>query len=197
MSSFPTRITFKGIFAKPSIIEQVYGYKKYPLDILHSGVSLLKLTDLKIVTESKVKTFDLKGGSIVFSTDVNVDANLSGKFYNKLKSWFERKLETYSNRLHKYKKLQTAISREVQQMRQSDGTDASEFGGFTLGNFFKGRYTDNHGNIYNESSISIEILGISQELLELIASGIAKEFHQETVLVCDYMTNEFYLENEE
>lgn len=189
MAKLRTRLTFKEAVrsTSPSIIEEEFGYKRYPFSILHSGSSLLMLNGAGIVTEKKVMTFDKNGGTIVFSVDVNVHAPVDS-LIGRIKIWIGQKLESYQNRIFKYKKIQNVI----------DKFKSPEEGiGFSIGNYFKGKYVDQAGHIYNESSLSVELIGISSELLELIAAGLAQEFDQETVLVKDYAKNEFYLENRE
>lgn len=113
-----------------------------------------------------------KGGTIVFSTDVNA-ADLSK---NKVKNFFLKKWKTLSNRLTKDRKLGELITNKFK-----------EIGAFSIGNFFKGRYVSGD-NIFNEKSASIEVLGIPSEVLIRLATEIARAFNQETVLFKDHET---------
>jgi hypothetical protein len=115
-----------------------------------------------------------KGGIIVFSTDVNaVKVSKS-----KLVSWFKSKYETFYNRLMKNKKLSNIITSKF----------SKDIGSFTIGNFFKGRYVEN-GKTFDEKSTSIEILGVPSEVLVRLATEIARNFNQSTVLLKDKNTN--------
>ena len=61
--------------------------------------------------------------------------------------------------------------------------------GFSVGNYFQGRYSDRaygrESRIYDDTSLSIEIVGIPFMLLQVIAAEIGREFKQKSVLVKD------------
>lgn len=118
-----------------------------------------------------------KGGIITFSTNVNA-LKLSK---NKLLNFIKKKIKTFKNIVLKDKKINKIISKH------------EEVRGVTIGNFVKGRYKAADGSLYDEKSISIEIIGIEKEMLISIAEEFAKEFIQETVLVKDYSNNRIYL----
>ena len=65
-------------------------------------------------------------------------------------------------------------------------------GAYSVGNFFKGKYVGDNGEMYDEKSIAVEINGLSSKSLLTIAEMIAKEFRQETVLVKDLNKNKIY-----
>ena len=65
--------------------------------------------------------------------------------------------------------------------------------GITIGGFVKGRYRADNGLLYDERSLSVEIIGISTDVLNKVAEGMAKEFRQETVLVKNYEEDKIYL----
>jgi hypothetical protein len=113
------------------------------------------------------------GGTIVFSTDVNAQ-DLSK---NKLVNWFENKYTTFVNRLFRKKKLTKLIKDKF-----------SDVGGFSIGNFFNGRYIEKN-TVFNEKSLCIEVLGIPSEILIRLATEIARDFNQSTVLLKDKNTN--------
>jgi hypothetical protein len=69
-------------------------------------------------------------------------------------------------------------------------------GAFSIGNFFSGRYIGDNGKVFDESSLSIEINGISSKGLIYLAEEIAREFNQETVLVKDLNSNKIFLVNQ-
>ncbi len=57
---------------------------------------------------------------------------------------------------------------------------------YTIGNFFKGRYTAKDGEVYSEDSLSIEITGISDNVLVEIGEECCRAFNQEAVLIKAY-----------
>ena len=113
-----------------------------------------------------IKDFDKKGGTIVFSVDINAESLSKNKIIN----YFKQKIETFKN-----------ISRygEVQ--------------GISIGNFFKGRYKAKDGTTYDEKSMSITIYGVDSDTLNNIVSDLAIEFNQESALVENYENNRIYL----
>ena len=58
--------------------------------------------------------------------------------------------------------------------------------GWTIGYFFKGRYTGKHGEEYSEGSISVEIIGISDDTLMEVAEELCRVFEQKTAMVKVY-----------
>jgi len=65
---------------------------------------------------------------------------------------------------------------------------------YSYGNFFIGAYNDSEsGYIYNKKCLSIEIKGISPEVLQLIAHSVNIEFNQKQLLVKDYKSERIYL----
>jgi hypothetical protein len=130
-----------------------------------------------LLEDNDKETFSDKGGIISFSTDVN--AVQSSK--NKVLNFIKNKVATYKNRFMKNAKIYKVLNRH------------SEIYGVTIGNFVKGRYKDKDGNFYNEKSLSIEIIGITTEVLDAVAKDLTKEFTQESVLVKNYATNDIYL----
>lgn len=127
-----------------------------------------------------------RGGVIVFSTDVNA-VNRGSGLLGKLKSWADNKLETIKNRYSKDSKLSKLI-----QKFNSTHNDDLHIGAFSIGNLFNGRYVSG-GNVYDEKSASIEILGVPSEVLLLLGTEIANDFKQETVLIKDFNRDKFYL----
>ena len=110
------------------------------------------------------------GGIIVISTDIN-SKNLNK---NKLVNWIHQKIKTLGNRLTYNKKV-------VDRLKTDE-----RVGGWTIGRFLKGRYVGDNGQVFDENSFSIEIIGISIDNLLDIAEDICKDFDQETVLVKTY-----------
>lgn len=112
---------------------------------------------------------DEKGGIIVFSQEVNA-VQMSK---NKLINWVKQKLSTFKNKASG----KSAIDRIAQK---------HDLVGWTIGNFLKGRYTGKNGKVYSEDSLSVEIIGVSDDTLIEIAEELCREFDQETVLVKIY-----------
>lgn len=131
-----------------------------------------------------------RGGIIVFSTDVNAVNSQNKNIWQKVKSFFSNKINTFVNRLKKNKKLVNLVKKHNVEY---ENIEDYFIGAFTIGNFFKGRYVGNDGNIYDEKSTTIEIAGVPSEVLLLLGIEIANEFKQETVLIKDLNKNKFYL----
>ena len=58
--------------------------------------------------------------------------------------------------------------------------------GWTIGRFFKGRYSRNDGIVYSEDSLSVEIIGVPDDALIKTAEAFCRAFYQKTVLVKVY-----------
>ena len=95
--------------------------------------------------------------------------------------FIKNKLETATNILFKSSKINKVIKNNP------------EIFGVTIGNFVKGRYKAKDGSLYDESSLSVEIVGITSDVLNKVAEELAQEFKQETVLVKNYDENKIYL----
>ena len=133
-----------------------------------------------------------KGGMIVFALNVNavVDKEVDT---SDLKKSFKKVFYTVKNYLFKSKMLNSLIKKH-----NDEYNNAEEFsiGAITIGNNFTGRYFSEDGAVFNEKSSSIEIGGISSEVLILFAIALCKEFRQETVLVKDFNINKiFYVDS--
>lgn len=113
-----------------------------------------------------------KGGIIVFSEEINA-VELSK---NKVINWIKQKVNTLKNKLTGKKKIDTIA-------------DSYDLIGWTIGNYFDGRYKEKNEKFYGEDSLSLEIIGVDTDTLVKIATDICKEFQQELVLVKDYSTN--------
>ena len=137
----------------------------------------IDLSGDKELTEEISYEFEDKGGIIVFSVNVNA-VQLSN---NRVVRYIKNSMETLKNKLFKDRKINKVLS------------NYDEVYGVTIGNFVKGRYKSENGNLFDESSLSIEIIGITTDVLNRVAEDLAKMFQQETVLVKDYSTNRIYL----
>lgn len=127
-----------------------------------------------------------RGGIIVFSTDVNAVKLHDNKFINIIKQY----LKTFSQRINKDKKVHNVINTFNKE------NDSDDFiGAYSFGNFFKGKYVGDNGEMFNDKSLALEINGLSSLGLMRLAEYISKEFLQETVLVKDLNRNKIYLAN--
>lgn len=122
------------------------------------------------------------GGIIVFSTDVNVTVNQGGSLYQNLVNWVLAKANSYWNRLTSHKRV-------------LDILDKLGISGVSFGNYFRGRYKADDGRVFDERSLAIEVLFVSSEQLQELATMIAREFKQETVLVKDNVSGDVYFAN--
>jgi hypothetical protein len=95
---------------------------------------------------------EVKGGIIVFSTDVNT-------------------LPLAKNKI----------------------TENHNISNWSVGNFFKGKYTEKQGGVFTEKSLSVEVIGVTYEQFIEITEDLCREFKQETVLVKSYSTNKILL----
>lgn len=124
---------------------------------------------------------EYRGGIIVFSTDVNAIELDRNKLLNKIKQI----IITYKNRLNRG----SIIHNIVNKFNDKGG---EYIGAYSVGNFFKGKYVGDNGEMYNEKSLAVEINGLSSDSLLSVAEMIAQEFMQETVLVKDLNKNKIY-----
>lgn len=124
---------------------------------------------------------DYRGGIIVFSTDVNALELDRDKMLNKIKQI----ITTYKNRFNR-----DSIIHNI--MNKSNEIDGDYIGAYSVGNFFKGKYVGDNGEMYNEKSLGVEINGLSSKSLLTVAEMIAQEFMQGTVLVKDLNKNKIY-----
>jgi len=160
---------------KKTLIEDTMGNGVYSKFRLQSISIDTNNNVLEVIKEARAEDIPdgLKGGVITLSTDINATAG-SG-IIGKIKAW----ANTLLNRL-------TSVSRIKNTVYSGGG------GGMTIGRFFRGVYKSKSGKTFNENSLSVEILYVDSKTLENIATDLAKEFNQETVLVKDYNTGEMY-----
>ena len=109
---------------------------------------------------------DVRGGTIVFSTDVNAVKLNDNEFINFLK----QKIETIKNRLNVAKKVDKVANEH-------------NLVGWTIGYNFDGRYRAKNGKNFGENSITVDIVGVSDDDMISIATDICKSFMQECVLL--------------
>lgn len=126
--------------------------------------------NFKEIESYTLETPDKKGGIIVFSSDVN--AEKLGE--NKIANWIKQKLLSLKQRIFHKNILKKILETNKDVL------------GYSIGNYFTGRYYDEiNKKFYDDHSLTVEIVGISQELLYEIAEEICKAFNQQSVLVKD------------
>jgi hypothetical protein len=162
-----------------SLIDRLLGNTNYCLvettfDLRSTG--RYRFDFLPSVNEALTSTLPKgeRGGVIVFSTDINALAGPG--ILNKAKAWYD----SLVNRLKRVSKIQQAL----------DKTGVSSI--FSLGNFFRGRYKSQAGSWFDEKSLSLEVLGVTDEQLISLATELARSFKQESVLVKSQGTGEVY-----
>lgn len=151
------------------IRENAYSASKYLYKAIK--VDKNKIIDTNIINEGIEfePSNNEQGGMIIFSTEVNAIELSKNKFIN----WIKQKVESLKNKFSSYEKID-ALAKKY------------ELVGWTVGKFLSGRYTDRTGKIYDENSLSVEVVGINSETLINLAEDICRDFGQETVLVKDY-----------
>ncbi len=84
----------------------------------------------------------------------------------------------YSAMAHMYSAI-SVEGRQVIDIQLSGYKDLS----WSLGRFFKGRYTDKNGKVYSDDSLCLEITGITEASLIEIAEELCKTLNQESALI--------------
>lgn len=138
-------------------------------------------------TFKKIKSYNLhkintdkRGGIISLPTGINLDKSSK----NKVVTWIKQKLINIKN-----KPFHTEMV--IGEMDKN-----KDIQGFTIGNFFKGNYSNRKNNkVFDEKSIRIdciEIIGINKEDLYSIAEDFKNKFVQQSVLVKDHSTGNIH-----
>lgn len=127
---------------------------------------------------------EYRGGIIVFSTEVNALEFSKSRIKNKIM----KVLATFGQRLRR----KSIIRKVIDRMNR---TQEEQIGAYSIGNLFSGRYIDDNGQHYDESSLALEINGLSSKSLLRLGEELARAFHQQTVLIKDLnpTPNKFYL----
>lgn len=72
--------------------------------------------------------------------------------------------------------------------------DTDDFiGAYSIGNFFKGKYVSDNGQVFSDKSLAIEVNGLSSKGIIRLAKILANDFVQQTVLVKNLNINKIYL----
>lgn len=145
--------------------------KKTSSNIIASSFSMTEAVEWEVPD-------DEKGGIIVFSEEVNA-IELSD---NRLINWLKQKTKTMKNKAFYKKKIDNIASKY-------------SLVGWTVGKFLDGRYTAHNGKQFGEKSLSVEIVGVTVDTLVDIATDLAREFVQESVLVKDYSGGRVFFVN--
>jgi len=149
---------------------------------LENAIKRIDENIIEILSEAVDYIFpdEEKGGIIVFSTDVNSKKLSQTNWVNKIKQFFL----TWKQQYKGINKVDAILQKH-------------KLSAWTIGKFFKGKYTDKLGNIYTENSLSVEIIGVNTVNLIHIAEEICGDFNQECVLVKTYYDNRILLVNPE
>lgn len=144
------------------------------------------------IADNQYNLSKYNGGIIVFATSVNT--TIDSMELSKIKSILKKTYYSIINMTFKNKKLNNL----VKKWNKEFGNNEDMFiGAFSIGNFFKGRYIGDNGEVYNDTSSSIDLGGVPSEMLLLFATKLCKEFKQESVLVKGMNKNKEYLVNDE
>ena len=151
------------------INENAYSASKYLYKAIKMNPS--KIIESSIISEGiEFEPAETEqGGMIIFSTEVNAVELAKNKFIN----WIKQKVESLKNKFQSYKKIDELAKKY-------------DLVGWTVGKFLSGRYTGRDGKVYDENSLSVEVVGIDTETLISLAEDICREFGQESVMVKDY-----------
>ena len=110
---------------------------------------------------------DKKGGIIVFAQEEN--AELLSEI--KLEKWIRQRFSASENNTSGL---------------NDRGVQNRDFVGWTIGRFFPGRLTDKDGTVYSGDSLSVEIIGISDDALAETGEELCRTFNQVDVLIKMY-----------
>jgi hypothetical protein len=157
--------------------------------------AIAKVAAANLVKKEMKKTFVIpeenteskyKGGTIVFSTDINSMFNGKKSALNTIENILKLKWESLINKIINDKKLKK-ITKEIKEKNNIKNIQ------WNVGNFFKGKYEEKDGQLYNKKSISIYVSNIPSKFLKELAGLIVKEFNQKSILVQDKNVDKIYL----
>ena len=166
----------------------IYSARAYIENRMRANTKSFKSILKEALNDEQYGVRKYKGGIIVFSYDVNSVIDQK-KNIIKIQKFLEKKYYTWKNRLTKSSKVYKIINDW-----NKDFNENSEFfiHGASFGNSFYGKYIDALGNVYNEKSMTLELIGVPSELLLLIATDICREFLQDSVIVKDFNKDKIY-----
>ncbi len=120
----------------------------------------------------------LRGGIIVLTTEVNA-ANQGPELRSHL----------WARCMTAERTIRSWLARD---RRLSHFLEGLGIQGVSVGHYFRGYYESDIGKVFSEQSLAVELLFADSASLERLATDLAVEFRQETVLVKDYNTGEVY-----
>ena len=173
-------------------LNNYYGYIARRIRITENNIISKPINNIveKIVDEVP---HDLMGGMIVLSTDVNATKQSE----NKIVDFIKKKAKTLYNRLAYTKKIDK-ITKQFLKKNPNTNLDEYQIQGWTIGKFLNGRYRANDGSVFDENSISVELIYTPIEEVIKVAEELCRQFDQESVLVKDYANNKIlFVDGEE
>lgn len=114
---------------------------------------------------------DKRGGIITLPSDCNALELGENKFANLIKQF----INSWQQRL--------TSAEQTDQIAQRHNLI-----GWTIGRFLRGRYTGRNGKVWDEHSVTIEVVGLTTDELIAIAEDLCSEIHQECAFLKDYNT---------
>ena len=132
------------------------------------------------VEESKMQEplpYNMRGGIITFSTDISSTILYNDKIINSLK----QKIVTIANRIT----AMEGIDKVAKNFKLK---------GWSATKGLHGKYIDRKtGVLFDEKSLSVELMGISTDYLLDVAENLCNDLKQQSVLVKSYENNDIWL----
>jgi hypothetical protein len=122
------------------------------------------------------------GGTIVFAPTLAESRDFPARLKKRIVAF----LEAVANRWHSSGTLGRFFSR-----RRHPGHDVA----FSIGHLYEGQYRSHTEQIYDETSMAVQIVGIRRAVLIELATEIAREFDQREILVFDTASSRMYTVN--
>ena len=117
-----------------------------------------------------------KGGIIVFSIEADFVEFPDNTFVNSIKQF----VKTWK---------QSLLRKEL------IAPEKHNISNWSVGNFFEGKSTDKKGNIFSKKSLSIEIIGVTDDQLMSIVEDLCSALKQETALLKSYTSEKILYVN--
>lgn len=138
----------------------------------------------------------LRGGIIVFPKNVNTAGGENGDFdpdFHKVEKVIKQALNDGDKYRYFFYIFKGKIIDRIRQwfIRQKNVSVIAR-----KGHAFTGLYICSNGRVFNESSVSIEIQGLSTGYLPGLAGLLCRTFNQESVLVKNLNNSKIYLYSE-
>lgn len=126
----------------------------------------------------------LRGGTIVFPTDPEAQGapHFAARIEAFARSWIERFQESRNRFLNAMEaQARTAIPPEWQHVQ-----------GFTVGNFFRGRYLDDEGRLYDKASLGVDVILVNPITFGAFAADATRTLNQRSALVRNHALKAVY-----